>query len=251
MSEQYKGFARVYDMLMNDVDYDMWADYIMSLLKDGLSQAISPVRAIDCACGTGAVTIRLKKAGLDITGMDISREMLEIASENARSAGLKIPFVCMDMQKMTVHRPHDAVISACDGVNYLTSRDEVLSFFVHAYQSLKSGGMLLFDISSRYKLESILGCNTFAEDGEKCAYIWKNMYDEKSKLIEMNLSFFERENKSYRRFTEQHIQRAHSEKELFELLENAGFEDIRAYDAFTKNAPTPQSERIQFTAIKR
>lgn len=251
MSEQYKDFAQVYDTLMNDVDYDMWAAYIMSLLKDGISQEVFPIRAVDCACGTGAVTIRLKKAGLDITGMDISREMLEIASENARDAGLKIPFVCMDMQKIAVHRPHDAVISACDGVNYLTSKDEVLSFFVHAYQSLKSGGMLLFDISSRYKLENILGCNTFAEDGGECAYIWKNMYDERSRLIEMNLSFFEREGNIYRRFTERHIQRAHSQEELFELLESAGFDDIRTYDAFTRNAPSPQSERIQFTAVRR
>ena len=73
----------------------------------------------------------------------------------------------------------------------------------------------MFDISSPYKLKDILGDNTFAEDTGRIAYIWQNSYDSQSKLIEMNLSFFEKtENGLYERFTERHIQRAHSEQEL-------------------------------------
>lgn len=247
MAVQYADFARLYDILMADVDYDKWAEYICMLIGESAPGA---KKIADCACGTGKITIRLKKAGFDVTGLDISREMLEVASENAREAGVMIPFVCMDMQKLVLHRPHDVIVAACDGANYLTSVKSLESFFASAYDSLKSGGLLCFDISSRYKLEKVLGCNTFAEDEGSCAYIWKNMYDIKSKLIEMNLSFFEKNDKGYTRFCERHIQRAHSVAETENALKRAGFVNIAVYEAFTKNAPAEDTERLQFTAIK-
>ena len=112
------------------------------------------------------------------------------------------------------------------------------------------GGLLLFDISSQYKLENILGCNTFAEDEQGGAYIWKNNYDPKSRLIEMNLTFFERHGELYRRFTERHIQRAHGVDELLKALNWAGF-DAEAYDFETMDPVKPDSERVQFSGRKR
>ena len=112
------------------------------------------------------------------------------------------------------------------------------------------GGLLLFDISSQYKLENILGCNTFAEDEPAGAYIWKNNYDPESRLIEMELTFFERQGELYRRFTERHIQRAHGVDELLSALNRAGF-DAEAYDFETMDPVKPDSERVQFSGRKR
>ena len=112
------------------------------------------------------------------------------------------------------------------------------------------GGLLLFDISSQYKLENILGCNTFAEDEQGGAYIWKNNYDPESRLIEMELTFFERQGELYRRFTERHIQRAHGTDELLKALRRAGF-DAEAYDFETMDPVRPDSERVQFSGRKR
>ena len=243
---QYEKFASVYDRLMRDVNYEKWGLYLAELIRnrtDGL-------RICECACGTGSVTVELKKCGFDITGTDISREMLEVASEKARQSGMKIPFVCMDMQNLTLHRPHDVILSACDGVNYLSSVKVMQRFFSCAYSNLKLGGLLMFDISTEYKLANVLGCNTFAEDEDDCAYIWKNMYDEKSRLIEMNLTFFVRNKYGYERFTERHVQRAHNICEIKDALQSSGFSKIELYDAFTHNAPTDDSERIQFVAVR-
>lgn len=238
----YERFAKLYDKLMYDVDYDAWADYLSGFISPGCTVA-------ECACGTGELTLRLCRAGHRVTGFDISREMLEIASEKLRMAGVMAPLVCMDMRSFCLHRPVDAVVCACDGVNYLTSRQAALEFFRSAHKALKPGGILLFDISSRFKLSEILGCNTFAEDDGENAYIWKNCYDPQTKLIEMNLSFFTKEGTSYSRFCERHIQRAHSQTELIHALEEAGFR-AEAYAAFTREAPDNQTERIQFSAVK-
>ena len=242
--EQYRDFARLYDPLMCEVDYDAWSEYLLALLE---GQALA---VVDCACGTGAITLRLARAGHRLTGIDLSGEMLLIAQEKARDFGLRIPFVQQDMRLFEVHRPVDAVISTCDGVNYLTSLADVSRFFACAYRALKPGGRLLFDISSRHKLETVIGNNTFGEDDVERAYLWRNAYDEKTRLVSMDLTFYERVGELYRRFAETHIQRAHSVRELILRLEKAGFIDSHTYVAFKKEPPTTCDERIQFIAQK-
>lgn len=244
--QSYGKFAALYDRLMRDVDREAWADYILSLLGD------APRTVVDCACGTGELTIRLARAGHSVTGQDISEEMLAVAAEKARKARLRIPFIRQDMRRLSLHRSVDAVVSACDGVNYLASRAALSEFAAAAYAALKPGGLLLFDVSSRYKLSTILGDNTFALDETDSAYIWQNAYDPETKLIRMDLTFFAREEEGerYTRFTETHIQRAHSEREIRTALAAAGFVDITAYEAFTLEPPKETSERLQFVAKK-
>lgn len=241
MLEAYGQFAALYDPLMRDVDYDGWAAYLASFLPAGATVA-------DCACGTGEITVRLARGGFRMIGVDISPTMLEVAAAKARKAGLSIPFIQQDMQNLLLHKPCGAVVCACDGVNYLNSFSGALRFFQAAHRALEPGGLLLFDISSAYKLAQILGCNTFAEEEGDCAYIWHNAYDEKSRLIEMELTFFQKEEGGlYRRFTERHIQRAHGQDELLDALKQVGFE-ATVYDAFAMEPPKTDSERLQFVA---
>ena len=221
----YSNFARVYDSLMESVDRKAWLEYIISLFGDAKIE-----RVADCACGTGALSIPLAKRGY--------------------KERVSVPFVCQDMRRLALHRPADAVLAVCDGVNYLTLKGAE-SFFEHAYAALREGGMLLFDISSRYKLSTILGNNTFAEDESAAAYIWKNAYDEQTRQIQMELTLFEKQaDGRYVRFNESQIQRAHSQREMEGALKRAGFERIEAFGAFTFDAPNEKSERIQFRAIK-
>ena len=243
---QYGKFATIYDLLMRDVPYDAWADYVIKML-DGCQTVL------ECACGTGEITYRLAKAGFDVIAADISDDMLRIATEKLRSMGglsKRVHFIQMDMQRIVLHKPVDCVICCCDGVNYLTSDRAVQRFFNAAYSSLKPNGILLFDISSRYRLSTDLGCTTFFETGQDASYIWQNTYDDAAKLIKMELTFFKKQAALYERFDETHVQRAHSLKEIMSWLDKCGF-DATAYDCFTQNPPMPNSERIQFFSRKR
>ena len=113
------------------------------------------------------------------------------------------------------------------------------------------GGLLLFDISSQYKLENILGCNTFAEDEQGGAYIWKNNYDPKSRLIEMELTFFCKDAQgSYVRTDEAQRQYWHEVGAVLRDLQKAGFE-ARAYAFGTEQPPDERCQRIQFWAVKK
>ncbi len=247
----YGRFADLYDRLMDDVDYDAWADSVCTLL--GVYGETGGVRTVtDCACGTGAVTVRLAERGYRMTGIDLSPDMLRVAQDKARAHGLSIPFVQMDITAFRTHRKADAVICCCDGVNYLTGEERVRAFFNSANENLRDGGLLLFDLSTPFKLEHVLGCSTMGEDRKECTYLWENTFDPVSGLLEMRLHFFVPEgNGYYSRFDETHIQKSYSREQIGELLDRCGFTLLEAKEAFTGKEPEPECERIQYVARKK
>ena len=60
----YTKFAYAYDKMMENVDYDRWARYIRELFD---MYGPNPRRVLDIACGTGQVTVRLAKAGYELS----------------------------------------------------------------------------------------------------------------------------------------------------------------------------------------
>ncbi len=219
----YEGLAGVYDRL-SDFDDDERARRYEALLKGKQSDL---KELCDAGCGTGALAIRLARLGYRVTGVDLSQEMLRLAQDKARRAGLHIPFVQQDMRFLTLPHPVDGVLCACDGVNYLSARDAAARFFGAAFKCLLPGGALAFDVSSRKKLEQMGKTGLYALDDEDVSYIWMNRYDEAKRLLTMDISFFVREGEdSFRRFRETHVQRAYEPEELCALLRDAGFTAI-------------------------
>ena len=244
----YEKLAEFYDELMGDVDYDAWAEYIHGLLQ----KAKIPVRKVfETACGTGMLSIRLRKMGYDVAASDISGEMLAEAEENARRAGVKLPFAQMDMRRLQIPR-QDAVVCACDGVNYLLERREVRAFFSGAYAALREGGLLLFDVSSAYKLEHILGNELFYDDGETLTCFLQNRWDAAKRRVSMELTFFSRQEKGelYARSDEVQVQAAYTAEELKKMLAEAGFSRVEVYAFGTGNQPSAETARLQFAAVK-
>ena len=122
----YTSFARVYDKLMDTVEYAAWAEHYQQLMN--ACHVPAKGRCVECACGTGNLTLPLRKMGYQMTGVDLSEEMLAAAMEKARAAGAMIPFIRQDMRNLTVPRRADCVLATCDGVNYLTTPEDVQAF---------------------------------------------------------------------------------------------------------------------------
>ena len=243
----YENFAYVYDEMMHDVDYEKWADYIEAIFHNF---KIEPQEVVDLACGTGNITLILKKRGYSILGIDRSQDMLSVAQEKAFEEGFGIPFVCQDIRRINLHKKVDAIIVVCDGINYILKDQDLYKVFSGINKFLKPGGLLAFDLSSYHKLSSILGNNVITDDDMDISLIWQNRFNTQKDICEMNLTFFIREHNLYRRFDEIHKQRAYRIENIVEKLEDTGFRDICCYDHMTFDKAKDKSERWTFVAKK-
>ncbi|MDO5396996.1 MAG: class I SAM-dependent methyltransferase [bacterium] len=239
----YNDFAYIYDRLMHrDINYERIADYIENIFT---RYGISPELVCDLACGTGNITIPLSRRGYDMTGIDLSEDMLNVA--RGKSEGLDILYLCQNMADIDLYGTMGAFLCMIDGINYMITPPSLLKLFTRLKTCfMDPDALLIFDISSRYKLRSVIGNNTFIHSENDVFYSWQNTYSEKNSLCDMLLNFFVKGRNGYERFEERHIQRAYSVRELTFLLKKAGFSMIDTYEAMTFDKPNPESERIVF-----
>lgn len=242
----YRYLAEVYDSLMYDSKGGEWFLYIQELLiKAGV---LPSSRILETACGTGRITLPLARAGYDVVALDTSEEMLEAAGEKLRENALSAHLVCADMRDFCMPRPVGAVVSACDGVNYLTGDGDARRFFEQCAKNLTPGGALLFDISSHKKLTQRMGNNVFFDDGEDVTCLWHSQLS--GSLLHMDLTLFVREGGLYRRYDEEHLQKAYKIDEIEDLLLQSGFGAIESLEFPTRNKAAEENERIQFIAVR-
>lgn len=248
MCEAYTSFAEVYDLFMDNVPYDEWADGLDSLLKKYLPEGIEgkPL-VLDMGCGTGQITRRLRNLGYDMTGVDGSDEMLEIA--RAEESDDSILYICQDMRELDLFGTYHAVVSVCDCINYVTEPQDLLEVFIRVNNFLDPGGIFIFDINTLYKYENELCDNTFAENREEGSFIWENDYDARTRLNIYDLTLFIRENDGrYSRYFEQHVQKGYSQNAIEELLKKSGLELVDVLDTDTLSRPSDDSEKLTFVA---
>ena len=242
--EAYSGFAKVYDLFMDNIPYEEWTDYVKELLaEEGIKEGI----LLDLGCGTGSVTELLAESGFDMIGIDNSEEMLEIAMEKREESGHDILYLLQDMREFELYGTVKGVVSICDSMNYILDDEDLLDVFKLVHNYLDNEGIFIFDMNTMYKYEQILADNTFAEDREESSFIWENYYDEEEEINQYDLSLFVQEKDGrYRKYEETHLQRAYEQQCVEELIKESGLELLHVYDAFTKDLPAEDSQRIYF-----
>ena len=242
--EAYSGFAKVYDLFMDNIPYGEWTEYVKELLaEEGITNGI----LLDLGCGTGSVTELLAKAGFDMIGIDNSEEMLDIAMEKRYESGLDILYLLQDMREFELYGTVKGVVSICDSMNYILDDEDLLDVFKLVHNYLDNDGIFVFDMNTMYKYQEILADNTFAEDREESSFIWGNYYDEEDEINQYDLTLFVREEDGrYRKYEETHLQRAYEQETVEELIKESGLELLHVYDAFTKELPAEDSQRIYY-----
>jgi len=237
--EQYTILSRFYDGLMTDFPYQKYCDYILSLCKSG--------KGVDLFCGSGKMTILLSQAGLNMIGIDASSEMLKIAEKNSHVANEKIIYALGNAEKVELPSNLDLVTAICDGVNYVNDR-ALVKIFSNVAKSIKKGGYFVFDMSTEYKLTTIIGNNIFYEDYDEYTYFWRNKV--KNDHIDMDLTFFIKENDKYTRADESQRQYIHNIERIELLLKECGLNLVNEMDGDKFDKVTKKSKRIIFTVRK-
>ncbi len=244
----YNDFAEVYDKLQ-DANYEEFVDYYESIFRKFNK---SPKLVLDLACGTGNITIPMSKRGYDMIGLDLSCEMLNIAREKADIEGQEILFLNQDMCEMELYGTVDAIVCALDGLNYITSPDDMQKLFLLVANYLNPGGLMIFDLNTEYKLSQILCGNTFVCEENNIYYVWQSDYCDKTKICDFELNFFcKQSDGSYTRFDEFQSERAYSVTEITGYANNAGLNVEGFYKPFEFATSSDKDERIFFVISKK
>ena len=242
MNRAYTALSKIYERLAADETYEKWAGHVVDVLNANAQGKTG----FDLACGSGYFTRAIKKAGYDVTGVDISGEMLTEAQTLATKENLKIPFLNQDMTALKSFDKVDFLTIINDGVNYV-SPDKLKKAFSAFYRQLKAGGALFFDFSTEYKLRNIIGDNMFAEDYDDMTYLWFNRLIDGH--IEMDLTVFTKKGDLYEKRDESHIQYIHTLDSIISSLKEEGFSKVTA-SAFSGGEIAPDTQRIEILAVR-
>ncbi len=252
--EAYTAFAMVYDRFMEEIPYEEWKDYLLELLAE---YKINEGTVLDLGCGTGTITELLAEQGFHMIGVDLSEDMLSIAVDKKEKSGHDILYLMQDMRELELHGCVNAIVSICDSMNYILENEELEEVFQRVNQYLNPEGIFIFDFKTDYFYREILGNQTMADTQEESSYIWENYYYEDERINEYELSIFIEDKELsnmhgpvFRKFKETHFQRGYFLEEIQQIMERSGLKFITAYDAFTKNKPRNDSERIYIIAGK-
>lgn len=247
----YSNLALLYDSLMADVDYHAWANYLTSLLARWQADGR---RLIDLGCGTGTLSVELTKSGLNVTGVDISPEMLTIAADKGLPAGIPVTrWRQMDMRDLQFpEASFDFAVCACDGFNYLANNKDLQQALASAFRVLAPSGILLFDVHSEHKMREIFADGLFVQESDEGYCIWQSDYDLDTETCEHYLTIFLREaDGRYRRSEEMHVQRFFPISDIKEACRQAGFREVHVLPwGESSGQPLSTDERIQFVVIK-
>jgi ubiquinone/menaquinone biosynthesis C-methylase UbiE len=245
----YESFAYWYDELMKEAPYDAWQAFVKNKIQ--MYGRKETKRLLDIGCGTGELAIRLAKDGFDVTGVDLSENMLAVAQAKAERQHVSLEFFQQNMTELEGFPPFDCAMIFCDSLNYLQNEAEVQQTFARIYELLHEGGLLLFDVHSIYKMDHVFQGATFTSNDEHISYIWTCYPLETPHSVEHELTFFVRErDERYERYDEVHVQRTYDIAQYEQWLISTGFTVLEVSADFTDKPPSDTAERIFFVAKK-
>lgn len=242
----YEFLAGSYDAFTADVNYPRWADYV----EGHFSRLKKPVQTVlDLCCGTGSLTRELALRGYEVTGVDLSPEMLSLAEEKCRDLDPRPRFFCRPMEDLRLPYRVDACVCCLDSVNYVLKPAGLRRAFRRVWEVLEPGGLFLFDADTPEKLESMDG-QVFLDETEDEYVVWRGEYSARRRICSFWMDIFRRQGEVWLRGEELHREYAYTMSELEEYLIQAGFVKIKQYGELVRRAPREGEQRVFFAAVK-
>lgn len=103
---------------------------------------------LDVGCGDGLHSVELAKTGCSVTGLDLSRSLLEHGLEHANRQNAPVRFIEADMREMNFERRFDLIMCLNTTFGYFDDAENLRVLRAMA-RGLKPGGHLILDVINR------------------------------------------------------------------------------------------------------
>lgn len=140
-------YSSYYDLLYKDKDYQAEADFVHGLLTKYCPNTNS---LLELGCGSGGHALKLVEKGLQIHGVDMSKDMLDMANQQKNrlpaAQAEKLQFSQGDIRELQLGKTFGSVLSLFHVISYLPTLDDILTVFDRVHAHLEHGGVFIFDI---------------------------------------------------------------------------------------------------------
>jgi len=240
----YRQLALIYDELVGDSAFDCWRENFDRLVA---RYSIEYEAAADIACGTGHAVAYLISRCDRVYGVDISPEMLQVASFRVRAQGST--FIEQSFTDFELPEKVDLLTCNFDSLNYLLSAEDVAEALRRFADSLKPGGYCIFDMNTTRELELEWGTSVLVHRVNNGFAVWESEWDPQLRINSLRMTnFILREDGLYERSEEMHRERSYDLDFLIDGLRDAGFSHVEAYDAKGLAVVNEDTRRVHFLA---
>lgn len=242
----YQIFSHFYDKVMDQAVYDDWMAFIERYRTHS-----KPLSVLELACGTGQVAVQLAQAGHEVTGFDLSDDMLVLANERMEDEGVTFSLIQGDMREIGQIDQFDLCTCFSDSLCYLDNELDLQAVFDGVYKNLTADGLFLFDVHSLYQMQEVFPGYQYIYQDEEDVFLWESFEGELENSVEHVLTFFvPTKNGTFNRLQEVHEERVFEMNVYKSLLKKAGFKTIEVSADFGRSNIEAESPRWFFACQK-
>jgi SAM-dependent methyltransferase len=227
---------------------------VESVIPEYLGElGVEPTTVLDMACGEGSFAVGMAKLGYQVTGIDQSQRMIDLAVERAINENVEVNFFVEDMRSLPFRRKFDLVTCFFDSLNYLLTVTDLHEAIKGAYRALTPGGFFIFDMNTIYGLAvDWMREETYIQNEAKdFIEIHRQSYDYENQVATMVVTIFNQQGEFWERIDETHQERGYPISDIQFLLHQTGFEIAGMYGNLSKRSEVQTtSPRVWFAARK-
>ncbi len=136
-------YYEYYDKIFSKKDYKGEANTVLKVFQDVVGR--TPKRILDVGCGTGSHDFVFAEKGIEVVGIDIDCDAIEVARQKCGIQTGNVPaFSCKNVSELEAGK-FDLAVSLFNVINYIDRLDSLLAFFEAIHQRLVEQGLFIFD----------------------------------------------------------------------------------------------------------
>ncbi len=212
-------------------------------------------RVLDLACGSGNYALEFARWGLNVVGLDNEQEMIKLAREKSRKAGLSVDFRSGDMRDLEdIEGKFDAVLCIGNSLVHLLTDRDILKSLAQMKERLYPGGTLILQTVNYDRILKNHITQLPDITNHKAGLIFTRQYDFRTDgLIDFKTTLIQNGSDGGQRSlgNGQVPLRPLTKKDLEGFLQEAGFIDLQFYGDFKRRPLSWDSQATVVQAFRR
>ena len=234
INKPYRLLAKYYDEIFSSIRSPIDA------ARERVSSRIMPTvsDACDLACGTGTTALTFARIGITVYGVDLSPTMCRLTREKAELAGLPVHVVRADMRSFRLPKTVDLITCEFDALNHVPRKADLRKVAQAVARALRAGGHFLFDVNNSRGFERYW-TGAFWVEKPGVVVVMRSGHSREADRAWSDVEWFVRQRKLWRRYHERVEEVCWDTDEIRRTFQEAGFDQVRAWDAapFFKDDP--------------